>query len=362
MNILHLGNPFFLQDFRLLGHDVKWAAYDPTADFVLSPYVESMHSLSVQFPARWSPDLVVVGDDSGPPKLLGLEALDVPLVWYAIDSHLHASWHQQYAAVFDVICVAQRDWVSRYRVDPDRQIVSWQPLFCHVPDDGDSGCLRDTPLSFVGTLNRQWNPERVALIEGLQRRYPIAVGAGAYREPFNRSLMVLNQSAANDVNFRTFQAMACGALLVGERIGNGFNELFQDRIHCALYDRGNVEQVIDLVEYYCGHPAERDAVARQGYEAVMACHTSLHRAQAILQVVATAPLSGQIRVRRSRQLQIQSALALVYESAARTHLQAVERTPDGTRKQYLLTVAEQYRFLATTIRTQFGFQAAAHTC
>jgi hypothetical protein len=77
---------------------------------------------------------------------------------------------KQYAAVFDIICVAQRDWVSRYRVDPDRQIVSWQPLFCHVPDDGDSGRLRDTPLSFVGTLNRQWNPERVALIEGLQRR------------------------------------------------------------------------------------------------------------------------------------------------------------------------------------------------
>jgi len=143
MNILHLGNPFFLQDFRQLGHDVKWAAYDRTADFVLSPYVESLHSLSAQFPARWFPDLVVVGDDSGPPKLLGLEALDVPLVWYAIDSHLHASWHQQYAAVFDVICVAQRDWVSRYRVDPDRQIVSWQPLFCHVPDDGDSGRLRD---------------------------------------------------------------------------------------------------------------------------------------------------------------------------------------------------------------------------
>ena len=358
MNILHLGNPFFLQDFRQLGHDVKWAAYDRTADFVLSPYVESLHSLSAQFPARWFPDLVVVGDDSGPPKLLGLEALDVPLVWYAIDSHLHASWHQQYAAVFDVICVAQRDWVSRYRVDPDRQIVSWQPLFCHVPDDGDSGRLRDTPLSFVGTLNRQWNPERVALIEGLQRRYPIAVGSGAYREPFNRSLMVLNQSAANDVNFRTFQAMACGALLIGERIGNGFNDLFQDRTHCALYDRGNVEQVIEIVEHYCGHPAERDAVARQGYEAVMASHTSLHRAQAILQVVATAPLQGQIRVRRSRQLQIQSSLVLVYESAERTHLQAAERTPEGPRKQYLLTIAGQYRFLATTIRTQLGLQVA----
>ena len=61
MNILHLGNPFFLQDFRQLGHDVKWAAYDRTADFVLSPYVESLHSLSAQFPARWFPDLVVVG-------------------------------------------------------------------------------------------------------------------------------------------------------------------------------------------------------------------------------------------------------------------------------------------------------------
>jgi hypothetical protein len=140
------------------------------------------------------------------------------------------------------------------------------------------------------------NPERVALIEGLQRGYSIAVGSGGYRELFNRSLMVLNQSAANDVNFRTFQAMACGALLVGERIGNGFDDLFQDRTHCALYEKGNVEQVIEIVAHYCGRPAERDAVARQGYEAVMASHTSLHRAQAILQVggdgAASRPDSG----------------------------------------------------------------------
>jgi hypothetical protein len=90
------------------------------------------------------------------------------------------------------------------------------------------------------------------------------VGSGGYRELFNRSLMVLNQSAANDVNFRTFQAMACGALLIGERIGNGFNDLFQDRTHCALYDRGNVEQVIEIVAHYCGRPARAGCGGKAG--------------------------------------------------------------------------------------------------
>ncbi|WP_368076627.1 glycosyltransferase [uncultured Desulfovibrio sp.] len=38
--------------------------------------------------------------------------------------------------------------------------------------------------------------------------------------------MTLNQKAFSEVNFRCFEAMACGAALLMEQCGNGLDELF----------------------------------------------------------------------------------------------------------------------------------------
>lgn len=352
MKILHLGNAYFLESFRLLGHDVKWAGYHRTADIPLTRFLTDATDLLAQLPPHWFPDLIVLGDESTQPLVLGLEALPVPLVWYAIDSHIHINWHIYYAAAFDAVFVAQKDWTPAYQLDEDRQHVSWMPLFCHRSSDGDSGFERDIPLSFIGTLNAARNPDRVDLIQRLQARYPVVARSGPYQETFNRSMTVLNQSVANDVNFRTFQAMACGALLLTERVGNGFSDLFQDRTHCALYDKGNVDQIIEITEYYRTHRAEREAVARRGYEAVMGAHTSLHRAQTLLETLARQPLHEFVGKRLARQMPIRWSMASVYESAARAYYQATERADEDIRRRHFLTVAEQYHALARSIRGQ----------
>lgn len=359
MKILHLGNPYFHQDFKALGHDVIWAAHAPGADLVLPGTVMSRHALLAQLPPQWFPDLVLLGDDSIQPKIVGLESLPVPLVWYAIDSHLHARWHRSYAAVFDVILVAQKNWLPIYRADGDRQVVAWGPLFCNVSEDRVLGLERTVPLTFVGTMNAAWNPRRVELVARIQARYPLTVQSGAYCEPFNRSMMVLNQSVADDINFRTFQAMACGALLLTERVDNGFDELFIDRTHCVVYGRDCAEQAVELAEYYQAHAAERECIARQGYEAVMAAHTSRHRAEFILHLLSTRPLHDWIGRRCARQLSIQSHLASVYEISARKYQHAAKPTEAAAVNPQLAAVAEQYRFLADTIREQLGQTAAA---
>lgn len=359
MKILHLGNAYFLESFRLLGHDVKWAGYHRTADIPLTRSLLDATSLLAQLPPHWYPDLIVLGDESTHPLVLGLEALPVPTVWYAIDSHIHANWHMYYAAAFDVICVAQKDWTPVYQLDDDRQCVTWMPLFCQQSDGRDLGLPRDIPLSFVGTLNAAWNPDRVDLIQRLQARTPITVQSGPFREIFNSSAMVLNQSVANDMNFRVFEAMACGALLVTERVGNGFDELFQDRKHCVRYEKGNVDEIVDIVEYYRARPAEREAVARQGYETVMAAHTSLHRAQALLDLVARQPLHEFVAKRQIRQAPIRWSLVAVYERAARAYGQAATRAEEDTRQRHFLKLAEQYRSLARSIRGQLDPLVAA---
>lgn len=352
MKILHLGNAYFLESFRQLGHDVKWVGRHSDADLVLTrPLVDATQVLA-QLPPRWNPDLIVLGDESTQPQVLGLDKLSVPLVWYAIDSHIHANWHMYYAAAFDVIFVAQKDWTPAYTIDTSRQSVSWMPLFCHRSGDRNLGVHRDIPLSFIGTLDASRNPDRVDLIRRIESRYPIVVQSGPYLETFNRSMMVLNQCVANDVNFRIFQAMACGALLVTERAGNGLAELFQDRTHCVWYEKGNVDHLLEIVEYYRAHQAEREAIARQGYEAVMSAHTSIHRAQALLDKVATLPLHEFVAKRLANQLPIQWCLASVYDSAARTYGQAVAQVKEDYRRRQYQAVAEQYHALAVRIRAQ----------
>ena len=351
MRILHLGTPFFVRDFRELGHEVIHAAFDGRGDVRLDAPPAVLKDIVSQLPNSWEPDVVLLGDDSLPPRIVGLEYLEAPLVWYAVDSHLHLSWHIQYASVFDIVLVAQRDFVGCYRTAPDRHLVEWMPAFCDARDDRRLNLSRDIPVCFVGTLNAQWNPARVALIESVRARIPLEVRTGPYVEPFNRSQIVLNQCAANDLNFRTFQAMACGAMLLSERIGNGLSELFQEGRHLAGYDRDAVDQIVEAVHRYQRQASERVAIAEAGHHAVRAAHTSRHRAERILRLLADHDLSARIIKRRRCMGSIQASLGTVYEIAWRRCIQAALRfapdSPDFTRYRGM---ARRYGALAAKIR------------
>ena len=127
--------------------------------------------------------------------MIGLESLPIPLVWYTIDTHLHASWHRYYAPVFDIILVAQQDWQSTCALARHRQILQWAPLFINSRQTKHLNLAREIPLAFVGTMNARLNPKRVQLIEHLVTRYPITVQSGPFLDTFNRAKIVLNQDA-----------------------------------------------------------------------------------------------------------------------------------------------------------------------
>ncbi len=354
MRILHLGNPYFVDDLREFGHEVVHVSFDRTGDVRLDAYPVVMKDVLSRLSPGWGPDVVLLGDDSLFPRVVGLEFLDVPLVWYAIDAHVHLNWHLHYAPVFDVILVAQRDFARCYRTDPDRQVVEWAPLFCDAHVDRRLDLPREIVLSLVGTLHAKWNPERVRLVESLRRRIPLHVQSGPYVETFNRSQIVLNQSVADDVNFRTFQAMACGALLLTERVGNGFAELFQDRRHCVAYDRGQIDQILHAVEHFSRNHGEREAVAEAGHRLTRDSHTSRHRVERILHLLARYDVSAMVAKRRERLLEIEASVASVYDLACRRCLQAAMRHEPGSAVfAEIRGLARRYGGLAERIRAEF---------
>jgi len=352
MKILLLGNAYWREDFEEFGHEVIAVGHDASHDIHFRELPVSIHEVMAALPAGWAPDLILLGDDSMYPSFLGLEFMDVPLVWYAIDSHIHLSWHRTYAAAFDIILVAQKDYVASYQCDPVRQVIQWCPLFCDPQHDRYLQSPKRYDLCFVGTLNPRWNPARVRLIEELRTRVPIHVASGDYVQPFNESRVVLNQCAANDVNFRTFQAMSCGSLLLMERVGNGLTDLFQDQKHLVLYETGNVDQIVDLTRYYGAHEGERETIAACGRALVAASHTRRHRAEGLLALLAQHDIDRCIALRKTRLLHIQSELALVYESAARAYGAASDRCVHGSGQwRGMRRVRETYAFVSERIRS-----------
>ena len=333
MNILLLGFPVLKSAFVESGHDVVTCTTDQTGDVWISEFPVGIDEVLAALPRGWQPDLILLMDESTEPMFLGLEGLDIPLAWYTIDSHLHLHWHKAYAAVFDFVFVAQKDFVPSYEWDRSRQVVRWLPLFCDPRRDRCAPLPKMYDLSFVGMVNDRWKPERSRLLQALSERIPIFVSSGDYVTVFNRSKVVLNQCAANDVNFRIFEALACGSLLLTEKVGNGFEELFQDRTHLVMYEKGNIDQIVELARYYAVHEEERETIAQKGRNAVLHAHTGVHRANTILDAFHAADVPGVVKKRKSMSHDIQQSLLSVYSHAAGVYELASQRhaptTPAG---------------------------------
>ncbi|GJL53160.1 MAG: hypothetical protein NPIRA02_02920 [Nitrospirales bacterium] len=356
MNILLLGLSILKEAFQACGHDVLTCTTDNTGDVRLPEFPIEIDRVLQELPYSWDPDFVLLTDESTHPLFLGLEHLEVPVGWYAIDSHLHHRWHKAYATVFDVIFVAQRDFESLYRRDESRQCVHWLPLFTFSDPTRPVQPLRRHNLSFVGTNNKALNPLRYRILEELQQVYPLNIETGDFISVFLESKMVLNQCADNDVNFRTFEAMACGALLLMERVGNGLEDLFQDRVHCVLYEKGNIEQIIQIAEYYMLHEDERIKIAALGRSEVLAKHTGVHRAQTILNTLAAIDGQTILQRRRARQDEILFLLAPVYEYAASCYDESATSRflNNQSMARHASAVAEKFRHAGLQIHHRLG--------
>lgn len=133
---------------------------------------------------------------------------------------------------------------------------------------------------------------------------------------FGRSRLVLNQSAAGELNLRIFQAMACGAVVLTEDTGHGLRELFTPGQHLLVYERGNAASAAAAALDALAKPDIED-IARAGQGEVLSRHTVAHRAETLLNearklLAANAQSSrlAQARAIRIRMATAYSILAL----------------------------------------------------
>ena len=281
MRILLINQSWLAQELRVLGHEVVTCGYNPTLQVQIPKRVIPIQEV-LQALGDFSPEVLVFLDDSMPAFMVsGLDTCDIPSVFYSVDTHQHRDAHFVIAPLFDQVLVAQRDYIPHFQASGTP--VTWFPLW--APRYVEPSPRKSFPAAFVGTLDAALNPRRVSFFKALSQRIPVHIDSGDYAEIFSRSDIVVNQTVKGDLNFRVFEAMMCGALLLTERIENGLLELFQEGTHLITYEPDNVDEVVERFQSLLGEPHRIKEIALAGREEILARHTGMHRAVALERIL-----------------------------------------------------------------------------
>jgi len=204
---------------------------------------------------------------------------------------------------FDLICTSFPHFVERFRalgiaseylpIGFDRRLTG------RVKERGldpATQATRDIDVSFVGSVDPRVHPSRVALLEQVCRKRPIAVyGSGidalpeessirgcflgeawglSMYELLARSRITLNrhidaaEGCAN--NMRLYEATGMGAALLTDN-GSNISEIFEPGVEVELYDCA--DDLIDQIDLLLTDDERRGQIARAGRDRTLAEHS-----------------------------------------------------------------------------------------
>jgi len=285
MKIILLSNQHFKNAFEKLGHEVKLITGAEAEKYDVS---------------KADADLIIVHESLGMRHIPhGIEKVCAPTVFYSIDVHLNLYWHREYAQLFDYVFVTQKNYLDQLK----HNNAFWLPASIIPEVFHDRHLDRVHDIVFVGTIDSN-RSKRMNIIQELQKRFDLKlfgtdpqmrISHAEMAKIYSQAKMVLNESILGEITFRTFEAMACGALLITERIDNGLPDLFNDGVDLVMY---GVHDLINKVHYYLDHSDERMRIAACGIENIMHNHTAYTRAETMMRIVTENGLRKQ-NVRRN---------------------------------------------------------------
>lgn len=228
------------------------------------------------------PDLYLWIESVGGYSPQNLAAVSCPKICYLIDSHHNLLQHLEWAKQFDLVFIAQREYLNEFRTRGMR--AHWLPLGC----DPDVHCHYDIPktfpIGFEGGIST--GTRREALLNELSAQIPVHYDRCFWEDRarlFSESKMIFNSAADNDLNMRNFEVMSAGTMVLTDMARNsGQDVLFVDGEDYAVYsDRS----IIDVARFYLANEDLREKIAARGQRLVHNAHTIGHRVDDLLAVV-----------------------------------------------------------------------------
>ncbi len=243
---------------------------------------QNAFSIIAEMPKGFKPEFFFWVDTGieGPPH--GIEKLPFKKAAYLIDTHINTEKHLQMAAMFDVVFLAQREYVDMFKQRGIRS-VHWLPLACDPEIHGKRETKKKFDIGFVGSITPA-HARRKALLEKLASKFKVEVSRlflEEMAEHFSASKIVFNNAIKNDLNMRVFEALCSGSLLLTDA-ADGLSDFFEDGKHLVVFNDGNITE---LAGRYLENEKEREMIASEGRKEVLKRHTYFHRAQKIIETM-----------------------------------------------------------------------------
>ena len=235
-------------------------------------------------------DLLLLVEEWFPFFPRGLERTTFPTAAFFADVMYDLPRRLAMAPFFDHVFVAHKDYLDPFlAIHPS---VHWLP-FAAPRDLFDSGDVpadlaRDVDVAFIGTPAG----ERVRLLERLEREFKMNDFRRQYDLPeladvYRRAKIVINKSHAHEINIRTFEATAAGALLVTSHGAAGLEDLFVPGREIVTYT--DDDDAVRVIRELLNDTARRHTIAAAGRRACLSRHTWEHRGRAVMDVVFRTP-------------------------------------------------------------------------
>jgi hypothetical protein len=306
----------YLRVLQRLGHQVLRFSIpasidDLDRDFRAEPGFspESRQETFVRL-AGFTPDLFLYIEPYGLiPR--GLEHAPFPTACILCDTHLYLEGRYRLARFFDHVFLYHRNYLQCFDEHP-RSHVHWLPYACDLELFHPQERERDLDVAFIGQLHPRTN--RAAMIARLGKSYTMNEQRFYFQKEipsvYSRAKIVLNMPLEDDLNFRTFEAMSCGAMLLTRRVNNGQELLFEEGKHYAAF--AEEKELFDKVAYYLAHAEEREKIAAAGLAEIQQCHRLEQRVVELLSTVQNEPEQA-APIRRMSPAQVDRQYAWLYE-------------------------------------------------
>lgn len=222
-----------------------------------------------------------------------------PNVYWAFDTHIDDKGYQyrlNRAKQFDHVFLCHKAQIADFIRDGiDASKIHYLPVAAE-PD-----CYKPYPIMkkwdwcFIGHLN---SSHRIDLVDRFVKEFDLGDGKGylGWRFPqiqghnilddvakkFSMSRLVINDSIKNDLNMRTFEAMATGTTLLTQE-NEPLLELFTPGIHLTTFK--TIDEAVMRARYLLDNPETCEAIGKAGLKEVLNEHTYNHR---VLEILKTA--------------------------------------------------------------------------
>lgn len=270
--------PFYLsKSLKKLGHNVINCGPGKNQDIITSASENIENILKKSGPV----DLIFIEESSFIPK--NLENCHTAKAIHFVDSHLHYDiWHKELAKIFDFVFFAQKKYVQKMKREKYKNVF-YLPWACDPLIHKNLNRKRVFDIGFVGSFNNLHNPKRTIVFAILKKMFKAKIAQKTYGKNlakiYSSTKIGINLSSGSDLNPRTFEIMASGALLITDPQDN-MNTFFKDKKHLIIYN--HLFQIPSLIKHYLKNEPERLKIAKLGQEEVRTKHNYDLRAKELI--------------------------------------------------------------------------------